>query len=289
MTKEPPSLREVSELEFVVEHTIQAPPKRIFEAYTKRDLVAQWWAQPGQTLRVDEMDVRPGGKWRFTHILNEGEEMAMHGEYREIVPVTRLSYTFNWGEGNDSEILAIVDLKAIDDGTRITLTNRCTSREQRDAIVKYGAERGAKAAWERLADLLQRDQETLRNIRYTTLFVTDQDRALDFYTNKLGFKLRGDDPSPAGRFIVVGLPGQDFNVALWPGTPGDPTGAEGPKPGHVVVGTDDCDAAFDALSAKGVRFETDRPLELPFGKVIIALDPDGNRIQITQAPVDGGR
>lgn len=40
---------------------------------------------------------------------------------------------------------------------------------------------------------------------------------------------------------------------------------------------------------KGVRFETDRPLELPFGKVVMALDPDGNRIQITQPPVDGGR
>lgn len=156
MTKEVPNLREVSELEFVVEHTIQSTPERIFEAYTKPDLIAQWWAQPGQTLRVDEMDVHPGGKWRFAHILGEGEEMVMHGEYREVKPVTRLSYTFNQGEGNDNEILAIVDLKAVEAETHITLTNRCASREQRDAMVSYGAEAGAKAAWERLADLPRR-------------------------------------------------------------------------------------------------------------------------------------
>jgi hypothetical protein len=70
--------------------------------------------------------------------------------------VTRLSYTFNQGAGKDNEILAIVDLKAVEAGTHITLTNRCTSREQRDAMVSYGAEKGAKAAWGRLAALLRR-------------------------------------------------------------------------------------------------------------------------------------
>jgi uncharacterized protein YndB with AHSA1/START domain len=156
MTKETPSLREVSELEFVVEHTIRSTPERIFEAYTNPDLIAQWWAQPGQTLRVDEMEVRPGGNWRFAHILGEGKEMVMHGEYREVDPVTRLSYTFNQGQGNENEILAIVELEPVEVGTHITLTSRCTSREQRDAMVSYGAEKGAKAAWGRLAALLRR-------------------------------------------------------------------------------------------------------------------------------------
>ena len=80
----------------------------------------------------------------------------MHGEYREVDPVTHLSYTFNQGEGNDSEILAIVDPKAVEAGTHLTLTDCRASREQRDAMVSYGAEAGAKVARESLAALLRR-------------------------------------------------------------------------------------------------------------------------------------
>ena len=156
MTEEDPNLREVSEHEFVVEHTIHSTPERIFEAYTEPDLIAEWWAHPGQTLRVDEMDVRPGGTWRFTHVLGEGEEMVMHGEYREVDPVTRLSYTYNMGEGTDEEILAIVDLEAVEAGTHITLTFHCATQEQRDDMLSSGAAQGAKAAWERLEDVLGR-------------------------------------------------------------------------------------------------------------------------------------
>lgn len=155
MTEEPPDLYEVSEREFVVEHTIRSTPERIFEAYTEPDLIAEWWAHPGQTLRVDEMDVRPGGEWRFTRLIGDGEEMVMHGEYREVDPVTRLSYTFNMGEGTDEEILTIVDLETVKAGTHVTLTNRCESREHRDDMLSYGAEAGAKAALESLAALVE--------------------------------------------------------------------------------------------------------------------------------------
>jgi len=154
MTDEHPDLYELSNRAFVVEHTIETTPERIFEAYTEPDLVAQWWATPGQTLRVDEMDVRPGGTWRFTHLLADGEELVMHGEYREVDPVTRLSYTYNTGEGTDEEILAIVELEPVTGGTHLTLTNRCASTEQRDDMLSFGAAAGTMAAWERLADLL---------------------------------------------------------------------------------------------------------------------------------------
>ena len=158
MTEESPDLYEVSEHEFAVEHTIHGPPERVFEAYTEPELLAQWWALPGQSLRVDEMDVRPGGEWRFTHVLGEEEEMVMHGEYREIDPVTRLSYTFNMGEGTDEEILAIVDLEEVEAGTEITLTFRCASREQRDDMLSSGAAQGARAAMGRLEAFLGRNQ-----------------------------------------------------------------------------------------------------------------------------------
>ena len=155
MTEETPDLYEVSEHEFVVEHTIQSTPERIFEAYTEPDFIAQWWANPGQSLRVDEMDVRPGGEWRFTHLHDGDEAMVMHGEYREVDPVTRLCYTFNMGEGTDEEILTIVELEAVEAGTDVTLTFRFASSEQRD-MLSSGAAQGAKAALKRLDDVLGR-------------------------------------------------------------------------------------------------------------------------------------
>jgi catechol 2,3-dioxygenase-like lactoylglutathione lyase family enzyme len=55
----------------------------------------------------------------------------------------------------------------------------------------------------------------LTGVRYVTLFVSDQDRALDYYTNVLGFEKRVDNPAPGGeRFLGVGLEGQDFLLIL---------------------------------------------------------------------------
>lgn len=122
------------------------------------------------------------------------------------------------------------------------------------------------------------------NVIYTTLFVGDQERALDFYTGVLGFEKRADNPSPAGRFVGVSIPGQDFLIVLWPGTPGAAKAAAGPVPGTLVVETDDCRKVLAELRARGVEFETPEPLELPYGRIAVAKDPDGNRIQIVERP-----
>jgi len=60
----------------------------------------------------------------------------------------------------------------------------------------------------------------LKQVTYVTLFVRDQDKALDFYINTLGFEKREENPAGRVRFVTVGLKGQDLQVVLWPGTPG---------------------------------------------------------------------
>ena len=119
---------------------------------------------------------------------------------------------------------------------------------------------------------------------YMSVFVSDQDRALDFYTNVLGFEKRVDNRGPLGRFVGVGLPGQDFMVVLCLGTPGKPSSTGGAAPGAVVVETDDCRKAFEALKAGRVELEAAEPLDQPWGRVVIARDLDGNRIQIVERP-----
>ncbi len=60
----------------------------------------------------------------------------------------------------------------------------------------------------------------LKKVVYVALLVNDQDKALDFYTNVVGLEKRGDYPhANSPRFLTVGVKGQDFELALWPGTP----------------------------------------------------------------------
>jgi predicted enzyme related to lactoylglutathione lyase len=122
----------------------------------------------------------------------------------------------------------------------------------------------------------------LEKVVYVSLFVNDQERALDFYTKVLGFEKRADNPTPdAPRFLAVGLEGQDFQLVLWPGTPGQAQPALGRVPATYTLETRDCRKAFDALKALGVKFETD-VLEYPWGSIALFLDPDGNRLQLRQ-------
>src|SRR4051794_26630711 len=116
----------------------------------------------------------------------------------------------------------------------------------------------------------------LKEIFYTAMYVSDQDRALDFYTNVLGLEQRVDNPTPEGpRFLTVGVNGQDFQLVLWPGTPGEgqPVGGRSPAVATIEVG--DLQEGVEELKSRGVDFETD-VLEFPWGSVAVFTDPDGN-------------
>jgi predicted enzyme related to lactoylglutathione lyase len=125
-------------------------------------------------------------------------------------------------------------------------------------------------------------QVMLEKVVYVTVFVKDQDRALDFYTNVLGFEKRADVPKPnAPRFVAVGLKGQDLLLVLWPGTPGQGQPFEGRSTAAYTFETGDCRKAFETLKSRGVKFDTE-VLEYPWGYVAVFQDPDGNRLQLRQ-------
>jgi uncharacterized glyoxalase superfamily protein PhnB len=122
----------------------------------------------------------------------------------------------------------------------------------------------------------------LEKVFYTSVLVSDQDRALDFYTNVLGFEQRVDNPLADGsRFLTVGVKGQDFMLVLWPGTPGQAKPVQGRIPASVTIETEDCREAYEELKSRGVEFETD-VLEQPWGYVAQFEDPDGNRLQLRE-------
>jgi catechol 2,3-dioxygenase-like lactoylglutathione lyase family enzyme len=122
----------------------------------------------------------------------------------------------------------------------------------------------------------------LEKVVYVTVFVKDQDKALDFYTNVLGFEKRADVPKTDGpRFVSVGLKGQDLLLVLWPGIPGHGQSYQGRSTAAYTIEAKDCRKAFEALKSRGVKFDTD-DLEYPWGYVAVFQDPDGNRLQLRQ-------
>ncbi|TMR89938.1 VOC family protein [Nonomuraea basaltis] len=121
----------------------------------------------------------------------------------------------------------------------------------------------------------------LTNIMYVTICVTDQDRALKFYTEGLGLEKRVDYPGPDGRFLTVGVAGSPVEIILWSHAPasGQPVEA---RPGALILESDDLRKDFEVLRRRGVPFDQPEPEDYPFGVRIEAVDPDGNRISLRQ-------
>ena len=123
----------------------------------------------------------------------------------------------------------------------------------------------------------------LSSIFYVTQLVSDQDKALDFYTRVVGLEKRVDAPTTDGkaRFLTVGVAGQDFQLVLWPGTPGKAQPVDGRVPASCTIETPDIKLAVAELTSRGVDFVTG-VLEHPWGWSAMFVDPDGNRLQLRQ-------
>ena len=123
----------------------------------------------------------------------------------------------------------------------------------------------------------------LKKLAYVAVFVSDQARALDFYTNVLGFETRIDTPAAdGGRFVTIGLAGQDLELVLWPGTPGRGKVALGAPAAQYTIDTDDCRSALESLESHGVTFEPPEVIEMPWGLLARFRDPDGNMLQFRE-------
>ncbi|GAA1387794.1 VOC family protein [Kitasatospora putterlickiae] len=125
----------------------------------------------------------------------------------------------------------------------------------------------------------------LTRVMYVTVYVTDQDRALRFYTEQLGLEKRIDHPGPDGRFLTVGVPGHPFEIILWPhsAAAGQPAERESVgAPGPIILESDDLRKDFAIWRERGVEFDAPEPEEYTFGIRIEATDPDGNRVSLRQ-------
>jgi uncharacterized protein YndB with AHSA1/START domain len=144
-----PSAREI-----VITRVVNAPRALVFEAYTNPAHLVHWMLGPdGWTMPVCEVDLRPGGAWRFVWRRADGTELAMGGQYREVVPPERLVSTESWGEGWP-ETLNTLLLSEEAGKTLITNSLLYPSQEARDAALKTRMAAGMSATFSRLEEYL---------------------------------------------------------------------------------------------------------------------------------------
>jgi uncharacterized protein YndB with AHSA1/START domain len=124
---------------------LDAPPARVFDAWTKPEHIAHWWDATGAHLAGCEIDLRPGGAFTFTSASNPDHIFA--GIYKEVAPPRRLVFDANGAEGR-------LILDPAGDGTRMTVEIICMSAEHLDHYLAAGVDAGTSQTLANLAAYL---------------------------------------------------------------------------------------------------------------------------------------
>ncbi len=150
-----------SDREIVLTRLFDAPPRLVFDAMTKPEHVRRWWGclDERYSVPVCEIDLRPGGAWRYVGRGPEGE-YAFHGVYREIAAPERLVYTEIFEPFPDVESVVTQVLTKEGNKTRLTVSCMYPSQEVRDMVLKTGMEHGAGISYDRLEDLVKELQRS---------------------------------------------------------------------------------------------------------------------------------
>ena len=144
-----------SDQEIRITRLFDAPRHLVFEAMTKPEHVKQWWGRldEGYSVPVCEIDLRPGGAWRFVNRHPKGEA-AFHGDYREVTPPSRVVFTEIFEQFPDSVSVVTAEFSEEGGKTRLTATVSYPSPEVRDMVIASGMAKGAGISYDRLEDLV---------------------------------------------------------------------------------------------------------------------------------------
>ena len=109
------------ELALHMQHVLPAPRPRVFELFTEPGELARWWGPHGFTVPSIDLDLRPGGGYRFAMQPPEGDLFHLAGEFVEVDPPARLAYTFRWEEPDPDDQETLVTLSFDEAGPRTAL------------------------------------------------------------------------------------------------------------------------------------------------------------------------
>jgi uncharacterized protein YndB with AHSA1/START domain len=131
---------EAQTLILVQERVFDAPPDRVFEALTEPSRLAAWWGPHGFTTPEIQLDLRVGGSYRFTMQPPDGEAFHLSGEFLDVRPPHRISFTFRWDEPDpdDRETVVVLSLDSLGGATTVALSQGEFATEGRLELHRSG-------------------------------------------------------------------------------------------------------------------------------------------------------
>ena len=152
--KNPTTVERKSEREFVVTRTFDGPARLVYEAWTKPELLKQWWVPKsmGMSLLTCEMDVRVGSKYRLVFGVGGSKVMEVFGKYIEVTPHSRLVWTNE--EGDEGGAITTLTFEEKGGQTLLVKHDLYPSKEALDGELASGAADGLPEQLEQLDELL---------------------------------------------------------------------------------------------------------------------------------------
>jgi uncharacterized protein YndB with AHSA1/START domain len=153
---------EVGDRELIISRVYDAPRSAVWKAWTDPEQLKRWWTpRPVQTVAC-EIDLRPGGVFRTTACMPDGKEYRNEGRYRGVVENERLVFFVAALDEQDKPWIEILVTVTFEDAggdprkTKLTATVHHKTKADRDRHNELGFRDGWGAAWEQLAEVVER-------------------------------------------------------------------------------------------------------------------------------------
>jgi uncharacterized protein YndB with AHSA1/START domain len=138
--------------EIVITRVLNAPRELVFKAWTEPEHLVNWWGPNGFTNTFHEVNIKPGGVWRFTMHGPDGMDFPNLITFTEVVKPERLVYEHGSGEeGDPNKFNVVVTFEVLGDQTRLTMRSIFATAAARDYVIKeFGAIEGGNQTIDRL-------------------------------------------------------------------------------------------------------------------------------------------
>lgn len=150
-------IAEPGKQELFIIREFNAPRELVYQAHVDPDLYIRWLGPRGYEMTLEKFEPHSGGRYRYIHKDQEGNEYGFHGVFHEISP-ERMIQTFEF-EGLPESGHVILDTMKLEslpgNRTRLTIQSVYQSVEDRDGMIQSGMERGVNEGYERLDEILE--------------------------------------------------------------------------------------------------------------------------------------
>ena len=143
-----------SDREILITRVFDAPPAKVYRAWTEPQFVRRWWGRADAPLVVCDIDLRPGGEWRYVTRSTDGVELGWHGTYLDVAAPNRLVSTEVFEGYPDAQSENTLTLIAEGDTTVLTVRVLHATKANRDGHVDSGMEGGLQRSLDEVDEIL---------------------------------------------------------------------------------------------------------------------------------------